>query len=513
MKIGVYKVYLALYRKYRPKNFKEVVGQGSIIEVLINEIERDKVGHAYLFTGTRGTGKTSCAKILAKTVNCEKRILGEACNNCERCLNIEREKDLDIVEIDAASNNGVDNIREIKEEIEYHSRNGGKKVYIIDEVHMLSIGAFNALLKIMEEPPENILFILATTEEHKVPITIKSRCERFEFKRIKEKDITLKLEEIIKKEKLDIEEEGIQLISRMADGGMRDALSILDKVCSKEGKITKSYIEDICGIIDDEEIECLVKSVIVKDIEKYIEIKEDILLKGKDIDRILESILEYLRDIILYKNINNIEKRQELIKRNLENIKEIVENIENIDIIDLINEIGELYKKSKIISNKNIILDIIFINRIRLEEKKIKNDNIYSVDLKKSSDKIDICNSDELHIEDTENTNPFNWEEISKILREDYKGLYSILSKSEVQNIGEYIYIDSPNIFFRDLIKRDGNSARLIEIIKNYTGKRYKIRLKVSKVKQRYEEDKIEHDLVENIIDKANKLGIEVEIK
>ena len=507
------RLYLALYRKYRPKNFKEVVGQDSIIEVLKNEIERDKVGHAYLFTGTRGTGKTSCAKILAKTVNCEKIILGEACNNCERCINIERERDLDIIEIDAASNNGVDNIREIKEEIEYHSRNGGKKVYIIDEVHMLSIGAFNALLKIMEEPPKNILFILATTEEHKVPITIKSRCERFEFKRIKEKDISLKLEEIIKEEKIDIEEEATELISRMADGGMRDALSILDKVCAKEGKITKNYIEDICGIIDNEEIENLVKSVIGKDLEKYIEIKEDILLKGKDIDRIIENILEYLRDIILYKNIKNIEKRKELIKRKIEKTKEIVENIENEEIIDLINEIAELYKKSRILSNKSIILDIIFINMMTLEEKKIKNDNIYSVDLKKSSDKIDICDSSELHIEEREDGNPFNWEEICKILRENDKGLYSILSNADVQNKGEYIYIDSPNILFRELIKRDGQSLRLIEVIKNYTGKRYKIRLKVSKTKEICEEDRVEEDRIGNIIDKAKKLGIEIEIK
>ena len=219
--------YSALYRKFRPQTFDEVKGQDHIVTTLKNQIRNHRLGHAYLFCGTRGTGKTTVAKILAKAVNCEHPIDGEPCGECETCKSITEGSSLNVIEIDAASNNGVDNIREIKEQVQYSPATGKYKVYIIDEVHMLSIGAFNALLKTLEEPPAHIVFILATTEPHKILPTIISRCQRFDFQRVDENDIITRLKYVLEEEKVDYEEEALAIISKLADGGMRDALSIL----------------------------------------------------------------------------------------------------------------------------------------------------------------------------------------------------------------------------------------------------------------------------------------------
>ncbi|WP_337606413.1 DNA polymerase III subunit gamma/tau [Claveliimonas sp.] len=221
--------YMALYRKFRPGEFEDVKGQDAIVTTLKNQIRTDRIGHAYLFCGTRGTGKTTVAKIFAKAVNCEHPNEGSPCGECAMCRSIAAGTSMNVIEIDAASNNGVDNIREIREEVAYRPTEGKYKVYIIDEVHMLSIGAFNALLKTLEEPPEYVIFILATTEAHKIPVTILSRCQRYDFKRISIDTISGRLDELIKKEGLDVEEKAVRYIARMADGSMRDALSLLDQ--------------------------------------------------------------------------------------------------------------------------------------------------------------------------------------------------------------------------------------------------------------------------------------------
>ena len=221
--------YMALYRKFRPDGFEDVKGQDAIVKTLKNQLKADRIGHAYLFCGTRGTGKTSVAKIFAKAVNCEHPVDTSPCGECAMCRAITAGASMNVIEIDAASNNGVDNIREIREEVAYRPTEGKYKVYIIDEVHMLSIGAFNALLKTLEEPPEYVIFILATTEAHKIPITILSRCQRYDFKRISIDTISMRLLELIGKEGLDVEEKAVRYIARMADGSMRDALSLLDQ--------------------------------------------------------------------------------------------------------------------------------------------------------------------------------------------------------------------------------------------------------------------------------------------
>ena len=244
--------YTALYRKFRPAEFEDVKGQDHIITTLKNQIKADRIGHAYLFCGTRGTGKTTVAKIFAKAVNCEHPVDGSPCGECTMCKNIAAGTSMNVIEIDAASNNGVDNIREIREEVSYRPTEGRYKVYIIDEVHMLSIGAFNALLKTLEEPPEYVIFILATTEAHKIPITILSRCQRYDFKRITIDTIAARLDELMKKEQVEVEEKAIRYIAKAADGSMRDALSLLDQCIAfyLGQKLTYDHVLEVLGAVD-----------------------------------------------------------------------------------------------------------------------------------------------------------------------------------------------------------------------------------------------------------------------
>ena len=241
--------YMALYRKFRPNEFEDVKGQDAIVRTFKNQIEADRIGHAYLFCGTRGTGKTTVAKIFAKAVNCEHPVDGSPCGECAVCKAIAAGNSMNVIEIDAASNNGVDNIREIREEVAYRPTEGRYKVYIIDEVHMLSIGAFNALLKTLEEPPEYVIFILATTEAHKIPVTILSRCQRYDFKRISIETISARLQELINKEGWDVEEKAVRYIARMGDGSMRDALSLLDQCAAFYigQKLTYDHVLEVLG--------------------------------------------------------------------------------------------------------------------------------------------------------------------------------------------------------------------------------------------------------------------------
>ena len=259
--------YVALYRKFRPQNFEDVKGQEHIVTTLKNQIKADRIGHAYLFCGTRGTGKTTIAKILAKAVNCEHPVDGSPCNECETCKAISAGTSMNVIEIDAASNNGVDNIREIREEVAYRPAEGRYKVYIIDEVHMLSTGAFNALLKTLEEPPSYVIFILATTEAHKIPITILSRCQRYDFRRITVDTISERLSELMEKEGTEVEEKAIRYIAKAADGSMRDALSLLDQCIAfyLGEKLTYEKALDVLGAVDMEVFSELLRKVLAQD--------------------------------------------------------------------------------------------------------------------------------------------------------------------------------------------------------------------------------------------------------
>lgn len=298
-------MYRALYRKWRPQTFSDVVGQSHITVTLCNELKAGKLAHAYLFTGSRGTGKTSCAKILAKAVNCEHPVDGNPCNECEVCRGIDSGAILDVVEIDAASNNGVDNIRDLREEANYTPVRAKYRVYIIDEVHMLSVGAFNALLKTLEEPPEHVKFILATTEVHKLPATILSRCQRFDFKRIEPEDIAGRLNFVAKGEGFTIDDEAAMLIARVADGGMRDALSLLDQCAGQSDRVTAQLVSSVAGFTGRDHLFSLADCIKNSDCARALSIINELHNSSCDMERLCGQLIEHYRNLMIIRSVND----------------------------------------------------------------------------------------------------------------------------------------------------------------------------------------------------------------
>lgn len=295
-------MYQALYRKWRPRVFDDVVGQGHITETLKRQVQEGRLSHAYLFTGTRGTGKTSCAKILARAVNCEAPVDGNPCNACPACRGIEDGSVMEVLELDAASNNGVDQVRALRDEAVYSPAAVRKRVYIVDEVHMLSTPAFNALLKILEEPPEHLMFILATTELHKVPATIKSRCQQFAFKRLAPGDIARRLKYVSQEEQIPLTEEGVALLSRLADGGMRDALSLLDQCAgSGDGELGERAILDALGLAGNVETAALMGQIAERDAGGALERMDRLYAAGKDVGSLLNELSSLARDLLIRK--------------------------------------------------------------------------------------------------------------------------------------------------------------------------------------------------------------------
>ena len=294
--------YVALYRTYRPQNFTDMSGQEVIVKTIQNAVKNNKIGHAYVFSGPRGTGKTSLAKIFAKAINCSNPIDGDPCNTCDACINANSNAASDIIEIDGASNNGVDEIRDLRDKVKYLPSVGKYKVYIIDEVHMLTTGAFNALLKTLEEPPSHVIFILATTEVHKIPATILSRCQRFDFKNIEIPNIIKRLEHVVKEEKIEIEGEAISLIAKNAKGGLRDALSLLDQAISfSDGKITTKDVNDIVGAVSKEDLVNLLELINSRNITEALELTHSFINQGKEEERLINDLIYTLRDLLLTK--------------------------------------------------------------------------------------------------------------------------------------------------------------------------------------------------------------------
>ena len=298
-------MYQVLYRKWRPQTFSDVVGQPHVTASLTGAVKNGRLSHAYLFTGSRGTGKTSCAKILAKAVNCEHPVNGNPCNACDTCRGIDNGSILDVIEIDAASNNGVDNIRDLREEANYTPTAAKYRVYIIDEVHMLSTGAFNALLKTLEEPPEHVKFILATTEVHKLPSTILSRCQRFDFKRIEPQDIAARLLYVANEEGIALTEDGARLIARIADGAMRDALSLLDRCAAYGGEITEAVVSDAAGLAGREYLFALTEAVATRDSAKTLSLLNDLYNNACNMERLLADLLSHFRNMMLARSVPN----------------------------------------------------------------------------------------------------------------------------------------------------------------------------------------------------------------
>ena len=294
-------MYQALYRKWRPKAFADVIGQEHITETLRRQVAEGRTSHAYLFTGTRGTGKTTCAKILAKAVNCEAPVDGDPCGTCPSCVGIDSGGFLDVLELDAASNNGVDQVRALRDEAVYSPANVRKRVYIVDEVHMLSTAAFNALLKILEEPPEHLMFILATTELHKVPATILSRCQRFSFRRIRPEDVARRLRYVAEQEAIDLRPDGAEVLSRLADGALRDGLSLLDQCAAAGGTIDAAAVLDVLGLAGNLQTARLMELILSRDAQGALLLLDELYKGGKDLGAVLSELSTLTRDLLLQK--------------------------------------------------------------------------------------------------------------------------------------------------------------------------------------------------------------------
>ncbi len=358
--------YVALYRKWRPKTFDEVKGQEHICRTLKNQIVNNRIGHAFLFCGTRGTGKTSVAKILARAVNCTNSKDGNPCNQCEICKGILQEKLMNVVEIDAASNNGVDNIRDIKEQVMYPPTSGKYKVYIIDEAHMLSTGAFNALLKTLEEPPEYVIFILATTEVQKILSTIISRCQRYDFKRIDAETIFERLSLLCNEENIDIEDRALELIAKRADGAMRDALSLLDE-CSayyQDKKIGYDEVLEVLGIADVSSYNKLFEALVNKDLSLALSVVDELVISGRELSQFVNDFIWYLRNALVIKSIENFSSIVETTSENREIIANITARVSKEMIIRDIKMFSELSSRMKYSSQKRVLLEVEIIRMV-----------------------------------------------------------------------------------------------------------------------------------------------------
>ncbi len=361
--------YTALYRKCRPDSFADVKGQDHIVTTLRNQIKANRIGHAYLFTGTRGTGKTTVAKILAKTVNCENPTDDGPCGECRTCKAIASGASMNVIEIDAASNNGVDNIREIVDEVSYSPAEGKYKVYIIDEVHMLSIGAFNALLKTLEEPPSYVIFILATTEVHKLPITILSRCQRYDFKRISIDTIVGRMQELIAAEQVQVEEKALRYIAKTADGSMRDALSLLDQCIAFNlgQELTYDKTLDVLGAVDTEVFSRLLRYVLDRNVTGCVELLEEIVMQGREMTQFVTDFTWYLRNLMLVQSSDNLEDVIDMSSDNLARLKEEAQMVDVDRVVRYIRIFSELSGQIRYAAQKRILVEIALIKLCKPE--------------------------------------------------------------------------------------------------------------------------------------------------
>ena len=359
--------YTALYRKFRPDNFDDVKGQDHIVTTLTNQIKADRIGHAYLFCGTRGTGKTTVAKILAKAVNCQHPVNGSPCGECEMCKAIQAGTSMNVIEIDAASNNGVDNIREIREEVAYRPTEGKYKVYIIDEVHMLSPGAFNALLKTLEEPPSYVIFILATTEAHKIPITIMSRCQRYDFHRISIDTIADRLDQLLKIENVQAEEKALRYVAKAGDGSMRDALSLLDQCIAFYLGETLTYdkVLEVLGAVDTEVFSHLLRQILKGDVTGAIRTLEDLIVGGRELGQFVGDFTWYLRNLLLVKTSENPEEAIDVSSENLKLLREESEMVDVETLMRYIRILSDLSSQIRYSTQKRVLIEIALIKLCR----------------------------------------------------------------------------------------------------------------------------------------------------
>ena len=491
--------YTSLYRKFRPLNFDEMVGQEHITKTLKNQIISNRIGHAYLFNGGRGTGKTSAAKILARAVNCLDLKDGNPCNECEICKAILDGSLTDVVEMDAASNNSVEDIRGIREEVNFLPTLAKYRVYIIDEVHMLSTGAFNALLKTLEEPPAHVKFILATTEPQKLPATILSRCQRFDFKKISVENIAKRLRLICDEINVKISDNALNLIGVISEGAMRDSLSILER-CIQDGDndITEDKIRDMIGIPKLEYISKTVESIINFDVDSAILVTEEILNEGKDINYLLWEIIKYLNNMLIYKSCGKINIYNE---NDANNLKNIAEKTNKQRILNLIYEFSNLENDIKWTSQKNIMfqsgiikmcikIDVNdFETRIKKLEEKINNSNITITEKKeKIIEKKEVENNNTKKIvKNVANLKTTNyWKDVVKKLKDNGKIMIytNLLNTDAVEISDDTLEIEFKNgitNFGKTVLSNKDNINEISRLVEEISGKKMKIKYKDEK--------------------------------
>ncbi len=421
--------YTALYRKFRPRTFDEVKGQDPIVTTLKNQIKNERTSHAYLFCGTRGTGKTSIAKIFARAVNCENPNDGSPCGECSLCKAILQGSSMNVIEMDAASNNGVDDIRQIVEEVSYSPTQGKYKVYIIDEVHMLSSGAFNALLKTLEEPPEYVIFILATTEVHKLPITILSRCQRYDFRRISIDEISDRIKELLDVEGVEVEDKAVRYIAKTADGSMRDALSLLDQCIAFyfEQKLTYDKVLDVLGAVDTEVFSEIVRFIIKGDVVNTLKVLEKITIQGRELTQFVNDLVWYLRNMLLLKTSEANEEIVDLSSENMLRLKEEASTVPTEVLMRYIRILSELSGQIKFANQKRILIEVALIKLCRpmMEvDNESLSDRIRQLE-QKISEGIVVRSAAETRVEQSDSAPKKDLKELAAALPEDIKNIVS----------------------------------------------------------------------------------------
>ncbi|MDE5584425.1 MAG: DNA polymerase III subunit gamma/tau [Ruminococcus sp.] len=531
-------MYKALYRKWRPLTFDDVISQQHITDTLKNQITGGKTAHAYLFTGSRGTGKTTCARILAKAVSCKHMKNGNPCLECEICREAESGSLTDIIEIDAASNNGVDDIRDLRDGAVYMPEKSAYKIYIIDEVHMLSTSAFNALLKIMEEPPAYIIFILATTEIHKVPATIASRCQRYDFRRIRPDDIAKRLQYIAEQEELNLTTDGASLIAKLADGGMRDAVSLLDQCSVCADVINAETVSNTAGIAGREYIYEMLDAFSEKDTAKALEITGRLYDMSKDLTRLCEELITQSRNIMLLKvSPQTAESLIVCMPDEIEKLRHLAENTSLETVMDNLAILQKCRERMSAVMNRRVEFEMTLIklcgnknnvsqgidnseiyDKIKQLENKLKNVSVGNYPPEKvkrevltaessSRDTEPVPNVDLSKVRKEDRVLCSRWNEVVEELKNLKPDFAGALADSEAETVGNVILINAKNRFFIPLFKGNKESTEILgNAIYKVLGKRYAIRAKCTTTA---EEQK---NMAEKFLKYAESSGIETAV-